>query len=291
MFTGSGVAIVTPFNPDGSVNFESLKNLIEFQIENGTDAIISCGTTGEASTLTDDEQLEVIRFTVEAVNKRVPVIAGAGSNHTEHGEYLCKGAQRMGADGCLLVTPYYNKTTQHGLVKHFEKLAASVDIPVILYNVPCRTSLNITPATAYALSKVDNIVGIKEASDDIVQIAQIAELCGDDLILYSGNDNQIIPVLSLGGKGVISVMANIAPKDVHEVVTKYLSGDHAGSLALQLKMLPVVRALFCEVNPVPVKEALNMMGYNAGGYRMPLVEMEPANRERLKKELTAYGLL
>lgn len=291
LFTGSGVAIVTPFTGDGSVNYEALRQLIEFQLENGTDAIIACGTTGEASTLTDEEQLEVIRFTVEVVNKRAPVIAGAGSNDTRHGTELCVGAERAGADGLLLVTPYYNKTTQNGLVKHFAAMTSKVSIPAIVYSVSSRTGLNIAPSTALALSKIDNIVAIKEASSNIVQIAEIAQLCGDDLTIYSGNDDQIVPVMSLGGKGVISVIANIAPKQTHELTAKFLAGDIQGSLKLQLEMLPLVKALFCEVNPIPVKTALNLMGFPAGSLRAPLYEMEKGHVELLKNEMLSYGLL
>lgn len=291
IFTGSGTAIVTPFDKDGKVNYELLKKLVEFQLENGTDAIIVCGTTGEASTLTDDEQLESVRFVAEVVNKRVPVIAGAGSNYTEHGVHLCKGSEKAGADALLLVTPYYNKCTQKGLVAHFKQLAGSVDIPVILYSVKSRTSLNMEPKTVLELSKVENIVAIKEASSDIVQIAQIAELCGDAMTLYSGNDDQIVPILSLGGKGVISVAANIAPRQVHEMVMKFMEGDIKESLRYQLEILPLVRALFNEVNPIPVKAALNLMGFDVGGYRMPLCEIEDTNLEKLKIAMTDYGLI
>lgn len=291
LFTGSGVAIVTPFDKDGKVNYAVLEKLVEFQLENGTDAIIVCGTTGEASTLTDDEQLECVRFVVNAVNKRVPVIAGAGSNYTDHGIHLCKGSEKAGADALLLVTPYYNKCTQKGLIAHFKQMAGSVDIPVILYSVKSRTSLNIEPKTVQELSKVENIVAIKEASSDIVQIAQIAELCGDDITLYSGNDDQIVPILSLGAKGVISVAANVAPRQVHDLVMKFMDGDIKESLRYQLEMLPLVRALFNEVNPIPVKAALNLMGFDVGGYRMPLCEIEDTNMEKLKIAMADYGLI
>ncbi len=291
LFVGSGVAVVTPIKEDGSVNFDAYEKLIDFLIENDSDAIVSCGTTGEASTLTDEEQLEAIRCAVKTANKRVPVIAGAGSNYTDHGIELCKGAEKMGADGCLLVTPYYNKTTQKGLVKHFEAQAKSIDIPVILYNVPGRTGINIAPKTVYELSKIDNIIGIKEASGDLAQMSGIAELCGKDFDLYSGNDDQIVPIMSLGGKGVISVLANIAPKQTHDIVMKFLEGDVSASLEMQLKALPLVRALFSVVNPIPVKEALNIMGKNVGGFRLPLVNMEESNLEILKKEMMAYGLI
>ncbi len=291
IFKGSGVAIVTPFNADGTVNYDVFGELIEFQIKNGTDAIIVCGTTGEASTLTDDEQIETIRFAVDKVNKRVPVIAGAGSNYTDHGIELCVASQKAGADALLLVTPYYNKTTQKGLIDHYTHTANSVDIPVILYNVPGRTGLNINPRTAYELSKVENIVAIKEASGNISQIAEVAYYCDGKLDLYSGNDDQILPVLSLGGIGVISVSANIAPYDTHDMVMKYLNGDIKGATQLQLKSIPLVKQLFCEVNPIPVKAALNIMGFNVGGYRKPLVEMDESNLANLKKAMADYGLM
>lgn len=291
LFTGSGVAIVTPFNNDGSVNFDAFEKLINFQIDNGTDAIIVCGTTGEASTLTDDEQIETVRFCVDTVKKRVPVIAGAGSNHTAHGIELCKKSQQAGADGLLIVTPYYNKTTQKGLVTYYKNMAGSVDIPVIAYSVKGRTGVNITPETVKELCKIDNLVGIKEASGDISQVAQIAALCGDRIDIYSGNDDQIVPLLSLGGKGVISVLANIAPKNTHNMVMKFLDGDTAESKKLQIEAIELINALFCEVNPIPVKAALNMMGLNVGGYREPLVEMEDKNYEKLKSAMKNYGLI
>lgn len=291
LFTGSGVAIVTPFREDGSVNYDAFAKLIDFQIENGTDAIIVCGTTGEASTLTDDEQIETIRFCVEKVNKRVPVIAGAGSNHTAHGIELCKKSRNAGADGLLIVTPYYNKTSQKGLITYYTNMAGSVDIPVIIYSVKSRTGLNIAPETVKKLCEIDNIVAIKEASGDMSQVARISALCGDRLDIYSGNDDQIIPLLSLGGKGVISVLANVAPKNTHDMVKKFLDGDIEESKKLQLDAIELIDALFCEVNPVPVKAALNMMGMNAGGYREPLVEMEQANYSKLKAALKNYGLI
>lgn len=291
IFTGSGVAIVTPFHPDFTVNYEKLGELIEFQIQNGTDAIIICGTTGEASTLTDEEQLECVRYTVEKVAKRVPVIAGAGSNHTDHGIELAKGCEQMGADGLLLVTPYYNKTTQKGLIAHYTAMAGAVNIPIILYNVPGRTGLNIAPQTCLALSKVPNIVGVKEASGNLSQIAEIAALCGPDFTIYSGNDDQVLPILSLGGKGVISVFANICPKESHEMVHHYLSGNAPAATKIQLDSLHLMNALFCEVNPIPVKAALNLMGYDVGRCKLPLVDMEDAHLELLKKEMAAYGLL
>ncbi len=291
LFTGAGVAIVTPFHEDGSVNFEKLKEILEFQIENGTDAIIICGTTGEASTLTDEEQLECVRFTAEVVNKRIPVIAGAGSNDTKHGINLAQGCEKMGADGVLLVTPYYNKTTQRGLVAHYTAIAESIHIPVILYNVPGRTGLSISPETCYELSKVKNIIGVKEASGNLSAIAQIAALCGPDFTIYSGNDDQVLPILSLGGKGVISVLSNVAPRQTHDMVMNFLNGNIQEAIDLQLKSLALMNALFIEVNPIPVKEAMNMMGFGVGPCKMPLVPMSEEHREILRKEMKSYGLI
>ncbi len=291
LLTGSGVAIITPMQADGSVNFPVLKELLEFQLENGTDAIIICGTTGEASTMTDEEQIETVRFTVETVAKRVPVIAGAGSNDTAHAIELAKGCENVGVDGVLLVTPYYNKTTQKGLIKHYTAIANSINIPVILYNVPGRTGLSISPQTCYELSKVKNIVGIKEASGNFSNIAQIAALCGPDFDLYSGNDDQNVPILSLGGKGIISVLANVAPKDAHDMVAKFHAGDTKGAAELQLKSIELINALFCEVNPIPVKTALSLMGFNVGVCKAPLCEMEPEHLEVLKKAMKNYGLI
>lgn len=291
LFTGSGVAIITPMQADGSVNFPVLKELLEFQLENGTDAIIICGTTGEASTMTDEEQIETVRFTVETVAKRVPVIAGAGSNDTAHAIELAKGCENVGVDGVLLVTPYYNKTTQKGLIKHYTAIANSINIPVILYNVPGRTGLSISPQTCYELSKVKNIVGIKEASGNFSNIAQIAALCGPDFDLYSGNDDQNVPILSLGGKGIISVLANVAPKDAHDMVAKFHAGDTKVAAELQLKSIELINALFCEVNPIPVKTALSLMGFNVGVCKAPLCEMEPEHLEVLKKAMKNYGLI
>ena len=291
IFTGSAVALVTPFTPDGAVNYGALEKLLEFQINNGTDAIVICGTTGEASTLTDEEQTECVRFTVEYVNRRIPVIAGAGSNDTAHGVNLCRMVEQAGADAALLVTPYYNKCTQKGLIAHFTAQANAVKIPVILYNVPSRTNLNILPKTLYELSKVKNIVGVKEASGDIAQVAEIARICGEDFQIYSGNDDYTVPLLSVGGKGIISVIANVAPRQVHDMVMKFFAGDIRGAARMQLAMLPLVRALFCEVSPGPVKAALNMMGMDAGGYRMPLCEMEDGNLATLRNEMINYGLI
>ncbi|MCD7904144.1 MAG: 4-hydroxy-tetrahydrodipicolinate synthase [Clostridiales bacterium] len=291
LFTGSGVAIVTPFKEDGSVNFSSLERMIDFQINNGTDAIIVCGTTGEASTLSDDEQIDTISCAVKAAGGRVPVIAGAGSNDTRHGCELCRRSEKVGADGLLIVTPYYNKTTQKGLIEYFKAMAGSVNIPVIMYSVASRTGLNIAPETVKALTEVDNIVGIKEASGNIGQVAEIAALCGDDIDIYSGNDDQILPLLSLGGKGVISVLANVAPKDTHDMVIKFLEGDIKGAVRLQLKAIDLIKGLFCEVNPIPVKAALNMMGMEAGGYRAPLTTMTEENYKKLEKAVKGYGLI
>ncbi|NLK36495.1 MAG: 4-hydroxy-tetrahydrodipicolinate synthase [Epulopiscium sp.] len=291
LFQGAGVAIVTPMNNNGEVNFPKLKELIEFQLANDTDAIIICGTTGEASTLTDEEQIECVRYTAEVVAKRVPVIAGAGSNDTRHAIELAKGCQNAGADAVLLVTPYYNKTTQKGLIQHYTAIANSIDIPIILYNVPSRTGLNIAPQTCYELSKVKNIIGIKEASGNFSNIVEIAALCGPDFDIYSGNDDQIVPVLALGGKGVISVLSNVAPKDTHDMVMKFLAGDIKGAAALQCKAVELINALFCEVNPIPVKTALNLMGFEVGPCKAPLCDMEPKNLETLKTALKNYGLI
>lgn len=291
LFQGAGVALVTPMNNNGEVNFPKLKELIEFQLANDTDAIIICGTTGEASTLTDEEQLECVRYTAEVVAKRVPVIAGAGSNDTRHAIELAKGCQEAGADAVLVVTPYYNKTTQKGLIQHYTAIANSIDIPVILYNVPSRTGLNIAPQTCYELSKVKNIIGIKEASGNFSNIVEIAALCGPDFDIYSGNDDQIVPILALGGKGVISVLSNVAPKDTHDMVMKFHAGDVKGAAALQCKTIELVNALFCEVNPIPVKTALNLMGFEVGPCKAPLCDMEPKNLETLKTALKNYGLI
>jgi len=292
IFKGAGVAIVTPFTKSNEVDYEKLGELIEYQIKEGTDSIIICGTTGEASTLTHEEHLECIRYTVEKVNKRIPVIAGTGSNCTDTAIYLSKEAQKYGADGLLLVSPYYNKATQNGLIAHFTAIAKSVDLPIILYNVPGRTGSNILPKTVANLVKnVDNIVGIKEASSNIKQVTEIMQLTDGMIDLYSGCDDLIVPILSLGGIGVISVLSNIMPKETHDLVMKYLEGDIKGSLKLQLKLLPLIDALFCEVNPIPVKKALDLMGFNVGKLRLPLTEMEPANTERLTEAMEALGLI
>lgn len=291
IFTGAAVALITPFKEDLSVDYEQLKKLIDFQIENKTDCIVICGTTGEASTLTHEEHLECIRVCCEHVAGRIPVVAGTGSNCTETAIYLSKEAEKYGADGLLLVTPYYNKATQKGLIKHFTDIANSVSIPIILYNVPSRTGTNILPETAVYLAKnVPNIVGIKEASGNISQVAKLMSLADGCIDLYSGNDDQIIPLLSLGGKGVISVTSNIIPEDTHNVVQKYFDGDIEGARDLQLKAIDLCGALFCEVNPIPVKKATELMGLSNGVMRMPLTEMEPQNAERLEKAMRDYGI-
>ncbi|MDE6420213.1 MAG: 4-hydroxy-tetrahydrodipicolinate synthase [Lachnospiraceae bacterium] len=292
IFQGAGVAIVTPFHANGEVNYEQFAKNIDWQIENGSDAIIVCGTTGEASTLSHEEHLDVIRYCVEHTNGRVPVIAGTGSNSTETAVYLSVEAEKAGADGLLLVTPYYNKATQKGLYEHFARTAKAVKIPVILYNVPSRTGCNIQPETIVKLVKeVDNIVGVKEASGDITQITKLAYLADGCVDIYSGNDDHITPVLSLGGIGVISVLSNIAPKQTHDIVETYLSGNVKESTRLQLEAFPLIKALFSEVNPIPVKKAMNLMGLGAGPLRLPLTEMEEANAAKLEAEMKAYGLL
>ena len=292
VFTGAGVAIVTPFHKDGSINFEKFADLIEFQVNNGTDAIIVCGTTGEASTMTHEEHLSAIEFCIKQVAGRIPVVAGTGSNCTETAIYLSKEAERMGADGLLVVSPYYNKATQNGLYTHFKAIADSVKIPVILYNIQGRTGVNITPDTIVRLCRdVENIVGVKEASGNISQVAKILQLANGEIDVYSGNDDQIVPILSLGGKGVISVLSNVAPYETHRMCQLYFDGDVVESAKEQLRAIPLCDALFCEVNPIPVKAALNMMGYEAGPLRLPLTEMEDAHKEVLRKAMVEYGIL
>ncbi|MGI6778662.1 MAG: 4-hydroxy-tetrahydrodipicolinate synthase [Acetivibrionales bacterium] len=288
IFTGSGVAIVTPFTENG-INFGKLEELIEYQIKEGTDCIVICGTTGEASTMPDDEHKSAIKFAVEKINKRVPVIAGAGSNDTLHAIELSKYAEDVGADAILSVTPYYNKTTQAGLVEHFKTIAKSVKIPVVLYNVPGRTGININPETVKVLSEIDNIVAIKECNFN--QVVDIINLCSDSFSVYSGDDGIVLPILSLGGKGVISVMANIIPKDTHDLVHKFLDGDIEGSRKIQLRANNLIKALFAEVNPIPVKAALNLMGMNVGKCRLPLIDMSEGNLNLLKKAMKEYGLI
>ncbi len=292
VFEGSGVAIVTPFKQDGSIDFDAFEKLIEFQIAGHTDAIIVCGTTGEASTQSHEEHLETVKFCIDVVNKRVPVIAGTGSNCTETAVYLSQEAEQYGADGVLLVSPYYNKATQNGLYQHFKTTADSIKIPAILYNVPSRTGCNITPETVVRLVKdVPNIVGVKEASGNISQIAHLAAISHGMVDIYSGNDDQIVPIMSLGGKGVISVLANVAPQQTHDMCQAFLDGDAKKACDMQLKALDLCNALFYEVNPIPVKKALELMGKIGGTLRLPLTEMEPANAERLKKSMQEYGIL
>lgn len=291
IFTGAGVAIVTPMNEDGSVNYNAFADLIDFQIENKTDAIIACGTTGESATLSGEEHLNVIKFAIEHTAGRIPVIAGTGSNDTKYAVELSKEAEELGADGLLMVTPYYNKTSQRGLVAHFGMVAENVKAPIILYSVQSRTGVNILPETALELSKYENIVAIKEASGNISQVAKIKALCGDNLDIYSGNDDQIVPLLSLGGKGVISVLANVAPEIAHNICQYYFDGKVKESAALQLEYLDLCNDLFIDVNPIPVKEALNMMGMNAGPCRLPLYEMTDAAKEKLAATMAKHGLL
>ena len=290
IFTGAAVAIVTPFNENG-INFEELKRLIDFNIDNGTDAIVIAGTTGESSTMSDEEHKEAIRFTVEYVNKRIPVIAGTGSNDTAYAVELSKYAESVGVDGILVVTPYYNKATQSGLVKHFTYIADRVNVPMILYNVPSRTGVNILPETYVELAKHPRIVAAKEASGDLSQVAKIKALCGDNLDIYSGNDDQIVPILSLGGKGVISVLSNVMPKEAHEICSLYFEGKIEESAKMQTDYLELINNLFIEVNPIPVKTALGLMGYNVGNLRMPLFAMEGKNLETLKDSLKEYKLI
>lgn len=292
IFKGAGVAIVTPMYDNGEVNYDKLGELLEEQIAGGTDAIIICGTTGESSTLSHEEHLDVIRYAINKVAKRIPVIAGTGSNCTQTAVYLSQEAEKAGADALLLVTPYYNKATQKGLKLHYTEIANSVSLPIILYNVPSRTGCNILPETlADLVTNVKNIVGVKEASGNISQAAKIMSLIGDKVEMYSGNDDQIVPIMSLGGCGVISVLSNVAPRQTHDIVAAYLEGDVKKSCELQLKAIDLVDALFCEVNPIPVKTALNLMGKEVGPMRGPLCEMEEHNVARLKKEMEDYGLL
>ena len=291
VFTGAGVAIVTPMNADGSINFEQFGTNIDFQIENGTDAIVVCGTTGEASTMTDDEHIECIRFTVERTAGRIPVIAGTGSNDTRYAIELSRKAEEVGADALLVVTPYYNKTSQAGLIAHFTAIADSVNIPVILYNIPSRTNINISIDTFVKLSEHENIVGVKEAGGDINYFSKIIAACGDRLDVYSGDDGMIVPVMSIGGKGVISVLSNIMPKETHELCRLCLDNDFVEAGRIQIKLLSLINALFIDVNPIPVKAAMNIMGINAGGCRMPLVEMSGENKSRLSAAMHEAGLI
>lgn len=288
LFKGSGVALVTPFNETG-VDFNKLGELIEYHIENKTDALIVCGTTGESTTMSDEEQFAVIDFTVKKVNKRIPVIAGTGSNNTMHSVYLSKEAEKLGVDGLLVITPYYNKTNQRGLKLHFETIAASTKLPIILYNVPGRTGVNIKPSVIAELAEIENIVAVKEASGDLAQVAEIARLVPEGFAIYSGNDDSILPLLSLGGVGVISVVANICPKETHDLVEKFLNGDVEGSRDLQLGMKSLIDKLFIEVNPIPIKTAMNLLGFEVGDLRLPLAPMEESNLKTLRDELVNYG--
>ena len=291
IFKGSAVALVTPFDESGNINFEKIKELVEFQIANGTDAIVACGTTGEASTMNDEEHLSAIKAICDAVNKRIPVIAGTGGNDTAHSIYMSQEAEKLGADALLIITPYYNKANKSGLRKHFVSIANSVKLPIILYNVPSRTKVNIPPALVADLANnVDNIVALKEACGDLAQVAEVCRLVPEGFAVYSGNDDSILPLLSVGGSGVISVLANICPRETHDLVAKFFEGDIEGSRKLQLGMKPLIDALFIEVNPVPVKTAVNLMGFNVGDLRLPLAEMEEQNLEVLKRELVNWGL-
>lgn len=290
IFEGCGTAIATPFTKDG-VNFEEFGKIIEFQIQNNIDAIIVCGTTGESATMSTEEKKETIKYAIEKVAKRTKVVVGTGSNNTKSAIEMSKYAEEVGADGILVVTPYYNKTTQKGLISHYKEIAEAVNLPIIMYNVPSRTGVNILPKTCLELSKIKNIVAIKEASGDISQVAKIANLCKDDLTIYSGNDDQIIPVLSLGGKGVISVLSNIMPKYTHNMTKKYLEGDVEEAKKMQLEVSDLIEALFTEVNPIPVKYALNLMGYKFGIPRLPLIELTDENKEKLKEVMKKHNLI
>lgn len=291
IFTGAAVAIITPMNADGSVNYEEFAKFIDFQIENGTDAIVVCGTTGESSTLKVVEHNEAIKWCVKYVNHRIPVIAGTGSNSTACAIDISKEACEAGADALLLVTPYYNKTSQRGLIAHYTAIHDATNLPIILYNVPSRTGLNIAPETAYELSKLPRINGIKEASGNLEQVEKIRELCGDELNIWSGNDDQIYDLMERGAKGVISVLSNICPKETHDIAQKYLDGDKAGSKAMMDKYLKLAKAMFVDVNPIPVKEAVGLIGFNAGPCRLPLVEMDENNKAYVKSTMEEYGLL
>ncbi len=291
VFEGAGVAIITPFHEDGSINYDKLDELIDFHCANGTDAIVICGTTGESSTLSEEEHMDCVKFTIERTKGRLPVIAGTGSNSTYTAIEMSREASEAGADGLLLVTPYYNKATQQGLIAHYKAVAAEVKAPIILYSVASRTGVNIEPETVATLVKeTENIVGVKEASGNISQVAKIMQLTDGNIDLYSGNDDQIVPILSLGGKGVISVLSNVAPQAAHDIVAKYAARDVKGSRDLQLKALPLISKLFCEVNPIPVKKAVNLMGMEVGGLRLPLTELTPQHTEELKKAMIDFGI-
>ena len=289
LFTGAGVALVTPMDSNGRVNYEKYRELVDFQIENGTDAIIAVGTTGEAPTLEDDEHLHAFEVAIEQTAHRVPMIAGTGSNNTDHCIYMSREAKAMGADGLLLVTPYYNKTSQRGLIEHYTKIASSVDLPIILYNVPSRTGVNLQPKTVAELAKIPNIVGLKQANGNMSETAEIAAMC--DIAIYSGNDDQIVPILSLGGKGVISVLSNVIPRETHDICKAWFDGDAQRALELQLQYLELANALFMDVNPIPVKEAMNQMGMNVGDCRLPLYQMTNEMKARMADVLTRYQLI
>ncbi len=291
VFTGAGVAIITPFHEDGSINYDKLDELIDYHCENGTDSIIICGTTGESATMTEEEHIDCIKHTIDYTGKRIPVIAGTGSNSTATAIQMSKEASEYGADGLLIVTPYYNKATQQGLFEHYKAVADEVTAPIIVYSVASRTGCNVEAATmARMVKEIDNIVGIKEASGNISQVADIMNLTDGNIDLYSGNDDQIVPLLSLGGKGVISVLANIAPKETHDICELFFKGDVKGSCALQLKALPLIHKLFCEVNPIPVKMAANLMGMEVGGLRMPLTELTKEHTEQLAQAMRDFGI-
>ncbi len=292
LFRGAGVALVTPFKEDGSVNYDKLSQLVEEQIAGGTDAIIACGTTGEAATMSEEEHMDVVRFIIKQVNHRIPVIAGTGSNCTATAIDLSKQAEEAGAEGVLLVTPYYNKATQGGLIRHYEAIAAAIHIPCILYNVPSRTGVTIQPETmAYLYKNVENIVGVKDATGNISMITKLMTLVDENFLLFSGDDDQIVPILSVGGSGVISVLSNIAPRETHEICQHWFDGDVKGACALQLKAYPLIKALFAEVNPIPVKAAMNLMGREVGSLRLPMTEAADSTKALLKDEMTKYGLL
>lgn len=291
LYRGSGVAIVTPFTTNNEVNYTKLAELIEWHIDQGTNAIIACGTTGESPTLTDEEHKKVIECAIETANKRIPVIAGSGSNDTAYAVQMSKHAEEVGADGLLCITPYYNKPTQKGLIANFTAIADAVNIPIIMYNVPGRTGCNLLPATVAKLAEHKSICGIKEASGNISQVAEVARLVPDDFFIYSGNDDMVVPLMSLKGDGVISVVANIAPKDTHDMVQYFIDGNVKAACEMQLKMKPLIDALFCETNPIPVKTAMNLMGKDAGPLRLPLVDMYENNLELLKQRMREYGLI
>ena len=292
LFRGAGVALVTPFHEDGSVDYEKLAELVEAQIAGGTDAIIACGTTGEAATMSEEEHMDVIRFIIKAVNHRIPVIAGTGSNCTATAIDLSKQAEEAGAEGVLLVTPYYNKATQGGLIQHYEAVAGAISLPCILYNVPSRTGVTIQPETmAYLYQHVENIVGVKDATGNISMITKLMSLVDENFLLYSGDDDQIVPLLSVGASGVISVLSNVAPRQTHEICQKWFDGDIKGAREAQFKAYPLIKALFAEVNPIPVKAALNLMGKNVGSLRLPMTEATDSTKALLKDEMTKYGIL